>query len=483
MGAASRYWKLVRLDARGRHRIEEIVSIKTFFRRQFPELKNQLDASDRLVQQQLLALRRGDWQAAAEEASNHLLADCCLRCFISSQIEQVCLQLEVQFGGEHGFTRYDLFPFVLDDTLDELRAIEQPNFSRSNSITYQPMAAKILQTFDRERASLSTWTNRLVKHHRELNAFLLERGVYLVSDWAILNDTTPKQVQRILAEFHNLSSVEVERARSLLESYHRVYRRARLKQRQTGIRGKCPPPSLEQLQQIASLVNQKADLTFSPETILSRLQDLAEHLRQYRIYVRGGSGVRESLDNPETKLSFERRQASLASAGSDDEQEQVEFLRSYRQQFIDCLDRAIERMTEARLSRLQRQVPKTEQFLTALELFHCQGRSMGEIAPLVGLQAQYQVSRLLQLKAFRADIRQQMLQDLAARTMKTAGNYTDPDQLLERSRQVEAALEEQIDAAIQEAKMEASTSKTLTSSSLFAQRLCYYLEKLRRNSS
>jgi len=67
--------------------------------------------------------------------------------------------------------------------------------------------------------------------------------------------------------------------------------------------------------------------------------------------------------------------------------------------------------------------------------------------------------------------------------MKTAGNYTDPDQLLERSRQVEAALEEQIDAAIQEAKMEASTSKTLTSSSLFAQRLCYYLEKLRRNSS
>ncbi len=482
MGAASRYWKLVRLEARGRHRVEEIVSVKAFFRQQFPELKNQLDVPDRLVQQQLLALRSRDLQASAEEASNHLLTDCCLRCFISSQIEQACIQLEVQFGSEHGFTRYDLFPFVLDDTLDDLRATERASFSRSNSTTYQPMAAKILQTFDLERASLSTWTNRLVKHHGELNAFLLERGVYLVSDWAILNDTTPKQLQRILAEFHNLSSVEVERARFLLESYHGVYRLARLKQRQAGVRGKCPPPSLEQLQQIASLLSQKADPSFSPETTLSRLQDLAEHLRQYRIYVRGGSAARESLDNPKTKLSVERRQASIASTDSDEEQEQVDFLRSYRQQFIDCLDRAIERMTEARLSRLQHQVPKAKQFLTALELFHCQGRSMGEIAPLVGLQAQYQVTRLLQLNAFRADIRQQMLQDLAARTMKTACHYTDPDQLLERSRQIEAALEEQIDVAIREAETEASRSKNPTSSSLFAQRLCRHLEKLGRNS-
>ncbi len=35
---------------------------------------------------------------------------------------------------------------------------------------------------------------------------------------------------------------------------------------------------------------------------------------------------------------------------------------------------------------------------------------MGEIATIIGLQAQYQVTRLLKLKELRADIRHKMLQ-------------------------------------------------------------------------
>jgi hypothetical protein len=480
MTAASRYWKLVRLDARGRRKVEEIVSAKAFFQQQFPELATQMDVPDAVIQRQLLALLHQASEAPVDDS--YLNAEQCLRCFISSQIEQVCLLLEVQFGRERGFTRHDLFPFVLDDTLDNLRRTTARVSSSSNPTAYTPMAMKILQTFEPERASLSTWTARLVKHHRELNAFLLERGVYLVSDWAILNDTTAKQLQRILAEFHQQTPGEIERSSLLLASYHAVYRRERIELRSSGVRGKCPPPSREQLQQMAHLFAQNAKLTLRAEQILERLQTLAECLRQYRIYARGGFSQPKSLDNPDIRIKVEQQQVSGSNSETEAEQEQAEFLGRYRQQFLHCLAGAISQVTQARSSYLQRQDPqKAQQFWQALELFHCQGRSMGEIAPEIGLQAQYQVTRFLKLKEFRADIRQRMLKDLPALIKGIAANYADPDWLQEREQQIETVLNEQVDALMQEAETEVSLAGRRSPSSIFARHLCRYLA-LRKNS-
>jgi hypothetical protein len=476
MTAASRYWKLVRLDATGRRKVEEIVSAKAFFGQQFPDLATGSDVPDTVIQRQLLALLGDAQEAPVDEATSYLNAERCLRCFISSQIEQVCLQLEVQFGSDRGFTRYDLFPFVLDDTLDSLRGTRSQVSSSSNPTTYTPMAIKILQTFEPERASLSTWTARLVKQHRELNDFLLEHGVYLVSDWAILNDTTVKQLQRILAEFHNFTSVEISRSSLLLESYHAVYRRERLKLRSSGVKGKCQPPSREQLQQIGHLFEQKAKLTLKSEEILERLQKLAERLRQYRIYARGGFSRPESLENLDIRIKVEQQQVSQSNSDSEAEREQAEFLGRYRQQFLHCLERAIAQAIQARLSYFQGKNPqKAEQFLQALQLFHCQGRSMGEIAPQIGLQAQYQVTRFLKLKEFRSEIRQLMLKDLPALIRGMAANYTDPDWLLQREQQIEAALNERVDALMQMAQTEVSLAERRSPSSLFAQHLCRYL--------
>ena len=91
------------------------------------------------------------------------------------------------------------------------------------------------------------------------------------------------------------------------------------------------------------------------------------------------------------------------------EDEPTEFLKFYRQQFLKCLDGAIEQVISERVTLLQRRdAQKAQSFLTALQLFH-QGRSMTEIAKLLNLQAQFHVSRLLKLKDFRADVRQQLL--------------------------------------------------------------------------
>ena len=468
MGTASRYWKLIRLGITGKRQIQEISLVKAFFYQRFPELKNQIKVSDRAIQNRLLPICQDRSNTSSDYAnrslSDRLMAECCLRCFISHQIEQVCIQLELRFGSEHGFTRYDLFLFVLDDTLPELNNPRQDH--KSNQKTYQPMTSKILQTFNPQKAGLSTWTNQVVKHQKELNAFLLEHGVYLVSDWAILNDTEPQQLGRILGEFHNLTEIEIEQATVVLESYHQIYRQERLKQRQDGVKGKCPPPSVEQLKQIAVCLEQRIKLRLSPEQTLSRIQTLASLLRQYRIHARGGPLPTQP---PVTEPKY-------APQPPDDDDSFITF---YRQQFLKSVDRGLKKVIQARLNYLERKdIGKVKQFLNALELFYCQGQTMGAIAPIVGLKAQFQITRLLKLKAFRTDLQQQILQDLLPCILNEAAKLSDREELQTKEQQIAAALEKQI---IEDLEGD-PTVKTQTITSLLAQHLCNNLKKVGRDN-
>lgn len=454
MIALIHYWQFNRLDGSGKVTIEEIPTAKSFINQQFPDLINQTTFADSVVQRHLFTLLHEN------DTTVCLIAQICLRCFISEQIKQVCLSLERQFGNNHQFNRYDLFPFVLDDTLTP---------GKPPKTEYRSMATKILQSFDPQQASLATWTTRLVRYESNLNHFLLERGVYLISDWAILNDTTPKQLQRIFKEFHHLSNTAIAQASRLLEAYHTIYRQERLANRKAGGRSKCPSPSLEQLQQIAALIG----LSISEAKTLSQLQDLAQRLREYRIFVRGGKPKQESLDNPDILIKVEHQQVT-ESEKSEVEQLQEEFLSRYRQQFLTCLEQAIAQVISKWLNQEKKEAKK-QQFLTALKLFHCQGDSMQKIAESIGLDKQYQVTRLMQLKNFRSDIRQQMLKDLRHQVREMAVIYTDPNQLLQQDQQIETALDEQVTTLIEQAETEASTAKNSPLTSSFAQTLCRYL--------
>ncbi len=494
MRAASRYWTLVRIDASGKRKVEEIAPAKAFFLESFPEFTAQSGVPGILIERQLRHwMSKGTeqythahigqgWEVTGtttaphrnnDEASRSFLAKVCLQCFISSQIERVCLQLEAQFGAVHGFTCSDLLRFVLDDAGSRLGR----NVTTPVSNSYQSLSQEILQSFNPEQSSLATWTSRLVKHHRELNAFLLEHGVYLVSDWAILNDTKPKQLQRIFSEFHCLTSIEIEQAKLILESYHAVYRTQRLKQRQSGIKGQCLPPTTEQLQQMAQRLSSQLDKVYRPETLMAKLQDMGSRLREYRIHVRGGSPPTEPTRNTSSDRILSRN--FIDDQNTTDPE--TEFLDCYRQQFLTCLDQAIAHVTEEQVRKLQQKDPqKAEKFVTAMQLFYCERKSMGEIAKQVNLRAQDAVAKLLKLKSFRADVQQQLLVLLCDRVIEQAKAYTDPQRLQALSQQIEEALNEQVTTLIQEAAAEASTAtgvKKQTPTSLFAERLCRYLDR------
>ncbi len=465
MKTASKYWNLVRLDSSGKLQITEISLAKQFFQQQFFNRIDYEAISDTAVQSDLIDLKN------IQSESANIWAERCLRCFISHQIKQVCIQLDMQFGREHGFTRRDLFVYTLNDTLDNFRdSMSSEKVSKSQ---YKPLAVEILETFDSQKASLSTWTTRYVKQNRELQRFLLEQGVYLISNWAILNDTNSKQVSKVLSEFHNLTPTEVEQAALLLSSYHHVYRRDRLKKHQ-GKGGKCQTPSIDQLERIANLIKQKANLVFNAEQTLYKLEQLANLLREYRIYVRGGKLKQsQSLDNE--AMNTERMQTSIVSDDSDRDWEQSDFLKSYQRQFQQSLDSSIEEVITTRLSKFKgKKAAKAPQFITALELFHCQGESMSAIAPTIGLQAQYQVTRLLKLKELRTDIRHNMLRLMRDWTL-TQTQLENLESLKQREQEIEVALGEQIDLMLDEAEQEVSIADS--TQSILAQRICDYLDR------
>jgi hypothetical protein len=451
MSSVSRYWKLIRLDATGHRKAQELPEAKAFFQAQFADWHDPVHTE---IQAQLLQQAR----------SGGVMAELCLRCFISTQIEQVCINLEQQFGLNHGFFRQDLFPLVLDDD------------GKIGDSKYVSVARNILNSFEASKGSLSTWTIRLVKHHRELNQFLLESGVCLLSDWAILNDTTPSKLRRVLREFHHISAYEIEQATALLEAYHAVYRADRLIQRQAGAKGACPAPTEDQLVRMQQELGDSGNPRGTPRGVLGQLQRLADQLRQYRIASRVGRLPTVSMDKVADGgegLSLADRLAS-PSPQDDETTGQTEFLLAYRAQFAQVLEQSFQDVVQARYQKQKGE--KATHFITALQLFHCQGRSMTEIAKAVGLQAQFQVSRLLNLKTLREDVRHQMLQRLRSFVSQKAADMVSPDRLQQLDAQIEIALNEQIENLMQEAAAQAQSPKDYVTGTLFSRTLCQLLD-------
>ncbi len=457
MAVLSKYWEFVKLDFTSSRRVETMVAAQTYFHSSFTALNPSAELSDAMVQRQL-------WQQmrSAKEA------ELCLRCYISHQIYQVCLDLGMKFGKSKGFACEDLLPIVLGDEV----LLATPSQPKVNG-TYRSLATTVLKTFDPSKGSLNTWVSRYVKQHPELKRFLLEHGVFLVSDWALLNDTNLKELQRILKDMYCLPSVEIEQAGELLVSYHAVYREDRLQQRLTGSTLPCQPPTPEQLTRIANDLQARTGKLLSASIVLNQLNAIALKLRQYRITAQGGSVSSVSYDQPEIQPLVERTQMV------EDNAEELEFIKLYQSQFSESFDTALSLVIEELIKKHQTKRPNTEQFfITALHLLHCQGQPMNEIAPQIGLKKQYEVTRFLKLSEFRADTRQKLILILRSKVLEIATSFTDSQRLEDLDKQIELILDEQVSSIIQEAESEVKKPvRNQPLRSLFARRLCQNLKK------
>ncbi len=450
----SKYWMLVRLKASGGYCINELAVARTYFDQHFPAFAGS-SVSDRDLQIELFhRYQSGDAKAGL-----------CLRCLISHAIWQECRSLARQFGDYYRFSELDLLPYVLDD---------------EGSLTFQgeyhPNACQILQKFNPNMAKLVTWTARLVRHHPELNQFLKEQGLWLISDWAILNDTSISRLKRVLGEVYQWASVEIEQAALILESYRSVYLPDHIAQ---GGSSRCADPTPEQLQRMADYFQAKSNNSISSEAIFKKLEQIAKQLRQYRLSRHRPPTV--SIEDETIRVQVEAE--LLANTLNDEAQEReglpqniLQFLKTYQSQFLTCLDAALEQTINARLNRCGTE-SKAEQFITALRLYCCDRIPMTEIARRLGRQRQDQITRLLKLKELRLSVQVHMLEHLKNDVIETAENYTTPDRLRAFKQQIEAVLEENIENLIREDAIQSYTVREHSQMTLFAARLCAYLDR------
>ena len=470
MSEPSKYWTIVGINSFGKCLTSKLEEVKAFFQKHFPEQVDKKKVQDRAIQRQLVQWFRSE----RIEDNCRIMAKLCLRCFISNEIKQVCLARERRYGQQHNFTSDDLLPLVLDKIHSSSNQVNNRKKTADQSLT-----AKILQTFDPDKSSLSTWITRMVQSHREFKLFLLEHGIEEVSDWLILNNTTPGGLQRILSRFYNQTSIEIQQVLQLLESYHQIYRNPiRQLRRQPGKptpRRRYPQPRGEQLSQIAALL--EPIRTLNSAEVLTELQHLARLIRDYRLYTKTGIYPTQSLDTSGMENQQEIVGKGERARRKDPNDELSELLKPY---LDPCLVQGLEQVVEARFNYLQDKKPqKAENYLKGLHLFHCQGIPMGKIAPILGWNSQSQVSRLLELDAFRADVKRRVLLCLKKRIVKLAQAAYDLDSFRDWEQKVMEVLEPRIDAVIQEAEREASTSKNRVMNSQFSQTVCQHLKTRR----
>lgn len=455
MSLASHYWTLIRLDPSQGYKTEPLSNVRAFFLQQFSNtVDGHSEVIDTTVQSRLLELCRAN-------NTSSVLAELCLRCFISRQILIACQSLVRQFGERHHFTIFDILPIVLTD---DGKIAE--SFSQS-------VAHSILSKFRSDRGNLAAWTIRLVKDNRELGEFLLQQGVLRATDWGLLNSIQLEQLRRILKNYYRLRDAEIEQAYDLLESYKAVYVVDRAKQ---ASKGRCLPPTQKQLERISHLIQQKTQQPISPNAVLTRLRQLADRLREYSIVARGGSLPTQSIDAVGGSHQFDEQRADTYERDERNQQaerEQMEFLEAYQQEFMQGLDLALQQVVRDRLNAYTTQ-EQCERYITVLKLFHCEQMSMSAISAQTGVLAPV---HLLRLRAFRADVRRLLIKHLKPFVLGQARNYRSPEQLQQLDQQLADLLGEQVDRLIEEEAKRTKTPKKYAGKSVFSERLCNYLDR------
>ncbi|CAA9310090.1 hypothetical protein AVDCRST_MAG94-901 [uncultured Leptolyngbya sp.] len=462
MSASSKYWQLVKIDAAeasSGYRLQLMPLAHEFFTAQFPDVSHDIDAQHS-AQNELLNLSRAD---AVPEADS-LKAELCLRCYLSHPILQACRRRARLFGPGHGFTYRDLLPFVLNDDGKPLRG------------AFVPFSVEILSSFSTARqGSLANWVDLRVRRNPELNQFLLECGLRISSDWALLNRANPKELDGL--------------DRALIEVFHRVYRRDRPQQHRQGMRQKCFDPTEAQLQAMIQALRERQVLMHSAHSLLNQLKQLAYRLRCEDIWGRRGFPLTESLEmtDPDTGETSLKEIPTQASTSDPETAERLELQSFCYEQLLHCLNQGIRDGIGVRIQTLKqrsRYAHLAQQVKPALRLLYFENQSQGQIAACLGMTNQSQVSRILNPKELLASIRQRTLEALLHRILERVRelNITafpvPPDYLKNLMHQVSIFVDEQV---FETALAELNTSRNRSMDSLYAQHLRQILHEQEMN--
>ena len=474
METSLRYWQLCQISLtreRAGYEIRSLPLAQAFFQSQF----STAPTAARDIQPTLLS----QFQAKPSEIAltQRAQAGLCLRCNISYPILKACRMIANVFSGDHQFTYHDLLPFVLNDDGKALIVLDQDgktHLKLDDSGTPQPTAFKIfaievLRTFKSDSAtsmSLDNWAFLRTKRHPELQNFLAEFGFQHLSDWALLNRVRLKLVERL-----------AERDRHLVAAFHAVYRRDRRQQRGNS---KCLDPTTAQLTEMRLLLEPSGLPCQTPDALLKALRQVAQQLRQYDIW---SHRTPLEVQNPESGY-YELRHDLPRPDLDEFEGEQQEFLELLQQQLPLALANAVEQGIAAhrvQLEKSRKYAPFAASFVVGLQRYYCEGLSLREIGPQLGMSSWDQTRRILNPGDLLTQVRRLTVQQVfdqilkKAQALGLASTPPEPSYLKTLAEQIEAFIDAEIFA---EAATEIKTGKHRSLNSVYAQHLKHYFEQL-----
>ena len=476
MNTPSRYWKICQISlAKEGVGYEYLVveAAREFFRQ---TVSDSLHPQSGDIQATLNSYFHA--QNSALDATGRAGAGFCLRCSVSHPILKACQKIDSLFAGDKSFTYRDLLPYVLDDDgqtpvvldRDGKTQLVLDDNGKTKTTAYKFFSLKVLQTYKPDspsKMSLDNWAYLQTKQNIELKNFLSEFGFKPLSDWALLNRARAKQLERLS-----------KRDRHLVEVFHAVYRRDRRKQRQKGAR-RCPEPNEAQLREMLAQLRARDASVNNAVELIKELKIVATQLRQYDIW-----SQREPLEiqEPETGSYVLRPDLPHDSTNEIDveEQELLEFLhQQFKLSLVSALDQEI-RTSIAKLQKSKRYAPLAQQFIPGLQLYYCQGKSLKEIAPQLGMTSWDQARRVLNPGGLSSRVRASCVQQLLDSILKKASEKgltkipPEPDYLKTLAELIEAFADEEV---FQEAAAEIKTGKNRSLKSLYAQQLRLYLQQ------
>ncbi|MBE9212927.1 hypothetical protein IQ247_09530 [Plectonema cf. radiosum LEGE 06105] len=477
MNTLSRYWKIWRINPAAENLGYKQISVtvaQDFVNHQVDDVKNN--------QTQNILLSCFHAETSEMNKLNSARAGLCLRCYVSEPILKQCKKIASLFSGEKQFTYRDLLPFVLNDDGEKLIVLDRDGKTQLmidddcqiKPSSYKLFSVTILQTFNAElqsRMSLDNWAYLQTKQNPELKKFLSEFGFNHLSDWALLNRTGSKQLERFLMQ-----------ERYVVEAFHAVYRRDRQQQQIKGAK-KCPDPTNAQLQEMLIYLQQHQIWINTPVQLMKELKQIVQQLRQYDIW-----SSRESLDIYDVESGTYVPRPDLSSSSLDlvavEEQEFSQFLKEH---LYTTLTQTIKQQVEANIDKLQKSkkyAPFAQKYIQGLELYYHKAMSLKEITPKLGMTSWDQARRILNpgelLSKVRAKTVEQMLESVLKKAAEKGLTKIPPEAnyLIAITEQIESYIDGEI---FQQAAEEIRAGQNRNMSSVYAQAIRCYIQEFTSN--
>jgi hypothetical protein len=204
----------------------------------------------------------------------------CLRCRISHALEGWLKATHSAFRQKHGIELDAMASYGLDDNgeltiptgKDSTTAFVYAELASLPNQLLSPFSADVLRSYDPALCGLTHWAKLKLQAHNELKAYFRQHGLLLISDWALLRNSSATRVRQA-CEHHLRSSDTIETLCTLHSRYGPLYDAAKVLHKQKTGKASGWQPDLAFLRELAS--------DEDPFTTSDRLKAIAQAIRRF----------------------------------------------------------------------------------------------------------------------------------------------------------------------------------------------------------